>query len=77
VDEVGKALSIYNSRKVKKEKMRTIEYPFVWVMGVFLTAIEAVCNVLDQFGEYEKMRKRGFKLMKSENGEDFWVGYGD
>jgi hypothetical protein len=54
-----------------------IEYPFVWVMGVFLTAMETVCEVWQRFAEYEQMKKRGFTLMKSENGEDFWVGYGD
>ena len=57
--------------------MRMIEYPFVWVMGVFLTAMETVCEVWQRFKEYDEMRSRGFILMKSENGDDFWVGYGD
>jgi hypothetical protein len=54
-----------------------IEYPFVWVMGVFLTAMETVCEVWQRFAEYEQMKKRGFILMTSDEGEEFWVGYGD
>lgn len=27
--------------------------------------------------EYETMKARGYKLMTDENGEDYWVGYGD
>ena len=54
-----------------------IEYPFVWVMGMMLKGMETVMDVWNKFSEYEQMKKRGFILMKSENGEDFWVGYGD
>jgi hypothetical protein len=57
--------------------MRMIEYPFVWVMGCMLKCMETVCEVWQRFAEYERMKSRGFTLMKSENGEDFWVGYGD
>lgn len=54
-----------------------IDYAIVWIMGSMLKGIETVCEVWQRFAEYEQMKKRGFTLMKSENGDDFWVGYGD
>ena len=57
--------------------MRMIQYPFVWVMGMILTIMETICEVWQRFGEYERMKSRGFILMKDDKGEDFWVGYGD
>jgi len=57
--------------------MRMIEYPFVWVMGAFLKVMETFCEVWQRIDEYERMKSRGFSLMKDENGDEFWVGYGD
>jgi hypothetical protein len=57
--------------------MRMIEYPFVWVMGMMLKGMETVMDVWNKFSEYEQMKKRGFTLMTSDEGEEFWVGYGD
>lgn len=57
--------------------MRMIEYPFVWVMGVFLKVMETLCEVWQRINEYERMKSRGFTLMKDDKGDDFWVGYGD
>jgi len=57
--------------------MRMIEYPFVWVMGAFLTVMETLCEVWQRINEYENMKSRGFTLMKDDKGDDFWVGYGD
>jgi hypothetical protein len=44
---------------------------------MFLKIIKTVREVWSRFKEYEEMKSRGFILMKSEYGEDFWVGYGD
>lgn len=44
---------------------------------MFLKIAQTVCEVWQRFKEYEEMKSRGFILMKSENGDDFWVGYGD
>ncbi len=61
----------------RKKTMRMIQYPFVWVMGAFLTVMETLCEVWQRFKEYDEMRERGFILMKNDKGDDFWVGYGD
>jgi hypothetical protein len=34
-------------------------------------------EVWRRFDEYEAMKARGFKMMRSEDGDDFWVGYED
>lgn len=57
--------------------MKIISYPFVWVMGTFLKVIEAIVGVWSFMREYDKMKSRGFILMKNGKGDDFWVGYGD
>lgn len=36
-----------------------------------------VGEVWQRINEYEAMRARGFTLMKDDNDDDFWVGYGD
>ena len=54
-----------------------IEYAMVWVMGAFLTVMETLCEVWQRFKEYDEMRARGYTLMKNDEGDDFWVGYGD
>jgi hypothetical protein len=57
--------------------MRMIQYPFVWVMGMMLVGMETICEVWQRINEYERQKSRGFTLMKSDDGDDFWVGYGD
>jgi len=57
--------------------MRMIEYPFMLVMGAFLKVMETMCEVWQRINEYENMKSRGYTLMKSDKGDDFWVGYGD
>lgn len=57
--------------------MRLIGYPFVWVMGTFLKAMETIVGVWFFMREYDKMKSRGYVLMKNDKGEDFWVEYGD
>lgn len=57
--------------------MRMIDYPFVWVMGAFLTVMEMFCEVWQRFKKYDEMQSRGFILMKNDKGDSFWVGYGD
>ena len=57
--------------------MRMIEYPFVWVMGAMLKGMEIICEVWQRFAEYEEMRIKGYKLLKNDKGDEFWVGYGD
>ena len=54
-----------------------IEYSFMLVLGGILWVLEFVCGVWNSIKEYEKMKSRGFILMQDENGNDFWVGYGD
>lgn len=48
----------------------------VLVVGFFFCG-EFIGRVWADIHEYEQMRSRGFKLMKNDKGEDFWVGYGD
>ena len=36
-----------------------------------------VGEVWQRINKYEAMRARGFTLMKDDNDDDFWVGYGD
>lgn len=57
--------------------MRLIDYPFVWVMGAFLKAMETIVGVWSFMRTYDDMKIRGYVLMKNDKGEDFWVGYGD
>ena len=57
--------------------MRMIEYPFMLVLGGVLWVLEFVCEVWHNITEYEKMRYKGYRLMQDEDGNDFWVGYGD
>jgi hypothetical protein len=56
----------------------------VWAwMGIMLLVLgfvyflSIVGEVWQRITEYEAMRTRGFTLMKSDKGDDFWVGYGD
>ena len=57
--------------------MRMIQYPFVWVMGMMLVGMETLCEVWQRINEYERMKSRGFTLMKDDKDDEFWVGYGD
>lgn len=57
--------------------MRMIEYPFMLVLGGFLKVMETICEAWQRISEYENMKSRGYTLMKSDKGDDFWVGYGD
>jgi hypothetical protein len=34
-------------------------------------------SVWYEINEYEKMKARGYKLLKNDKGEDIWVGYDD
>ena len=61
----------------KKNMFAKIEYAVMCVMGAFLTTMETLCEVWQRFKEYDEMRARGYTLMKNDNGDDFWVGYGD
>jgi hypothetical protein len=47
-----------------------------FVLG-FVYFLSIVGEVWQRINEYEAMRARGFTLMKSDDGDDFWVGYGD
>lgn len=60
------------------------DFILVWLwMGCMLGVLvlvyflSIVGEVWQRIREYENMRSRGYTLMKSENGDDFWVGYGD
>lgn len=57
--------------------MRMIEYPLVLVMASILKIMETVCEAWVFVKEYKSMRRRGYTLMKNEDGEMLWVGYGD
>jgi len=46
------------------------------VLG-FVYFLSIVGEVWQRINEYEAMRARGYTLMKSDEGDDFWVGYGD
>ena len=48
----------------------------LFVLG-FVYFLSIVGEVWQRISEYEAMRARGFTLMKSDDGDDFWVGYGD
>ena len=53
-----------------------------WVLGLMgIMFLAYACSIMGEvwqrFNEYEEMKTRGFKLMRSEDGDDFWVGYGD
>jgi len=48
----------------------------LFVLG-FVYFLSIVGEVWQRINEYEAMRARGFTLMKSDDGDDFWVGYGD
>jgi uncharacterized membrane protein len=60
------------------------DFILVWVwMGLMLFVLGCVYflsivgEVWQRINEYEAMRARGFTLMKNDDGDDFWVGYGD
>jgi hypothetical protein len=60
------------------------DFILVWVwMGLMFFVLglvyflSVVGEVWQRMNEYESMRGRGFTLMKDDNGDDFWVGYGD
>jgi len=48
----------------------------LFVLG-FVYFLSIVREVWQRLAEYERMKSRGFSLMKDDRGEDFWVGYGD
>jgi hypothetical protein len=48
----------------------------LFVLG-FVYFLSIVREVWQRLAEYERMKSRGFTLMKDENGDEFWVGYGD
>jgi hypothetical protein len=48
----------------------------LFVLG-FVYFLSIVGEVWQRINEYEAMRARGFTLMKNDEGDDFWVGYGD
>jgi Na+-transporting methylmalonyl-CoA/oxaloacetate decarboxylase gamma subunit len=48
----------------------------LFVLG-FVYFLYIVGEVWQRIKEYEAMRARGYTLMKSDKGDDFWVGYGD
>ena len=55
---------------------------WVWIAvmcGVLFFAyfLSIVGEVWQRINEYENMKSRGYTLMKSDKGDDFWVGYGD
>jgi len=56
----------------------------VWAwMGIMLLVLgfvyflSIVGEVWQRINEYEAMRARGYTLMKNDDCDDFWVGYGD
>lgn len=60
------------------------DFILVWAwLGLMLFVLSLVYflsivgEVWQRINEYEAMRARGFTLMKSDDGDDFWVGYGD
>lgn len=57
--------------------MRMIEYPFVWVMGMMLKGIEAICGAWTYMKGYNSMKHKGYVLMKDDDGNEWWVGYED
>jgi len=48
----------------------------LFVLG-FVYFLSIVREVWQRLAEYERMKSRGYTLMKSDKGDDFWVGYGD
>jgi len=60
------------------------DFVLVWAwMGVMVLVLSLVYfmsvvgEVWQRISEYERMKSRGFTLMKDNKGDDFWVGYGD
>ncbi len=49
----------------------------VLAVYIFISSLAIVGEVWERIKEYEEMKSRGYTLMKDENGDDFWVGYGD
>lgn len=49
----------------------------VLAVYIFISSLAIVGEVWERIKEYEEMKSRGFTLMKSDDGDDFWVGYGD
>jgi len=53
-----------------------------WVVGILCLLFLAYCvpvmsEAWQRINEYENMRSKGYTLMKNNDGDDFWVGYGD
>lgn len=55
---------------------------FYWAMGMaavlgFMAAMAFVWDAIDRMNDYDKMKKRGFMPLKDDDGDEWWVGYGD
>jgi len=55
---------------------------WVWMGGMLFILgliyfLHIVGEVWQRIKEYEQMKARGYTLMQNEQGDDFWVGYGD
>jgi hypothetical protein len=53
-----------------------------WMMltaGVLVFCILSVTigKAWSDMNEYDRMKNRGYTLMKNDKGEEMWVGYGD
>lgn len=62
--------------------MSDIMMILVWVSCMvgalfFAYALSIIGEVWQRVDEYERMKGGGYTLMKSDNGDDFWVGYGN
>jgi len=49
----------------------------VLAVYIFISSLAIVGEVWERIKEYEEMKSRGYTLMKNDDGDDFWVGYGD
>ena len=49
----------------------------VLAVYIFICSLAIVGDVWETIKEYEEMKSKGYTLMKSDSGDDFWVGYGD
>lgn len=55
-------------------------WAWVGVMVLVLSTVycmSIVGEVWQRINEYENMKSRGYTLMQNDEGDDFWVGYGD
>jgi hypothetical protein len=62
--------------------MNDIIMVFLWIaitlfVFTFVHFFYIAGEVWQRINEYENMKRRGFTLMKDDNDDDFWVGYGD